>query len=138
MTPLRTSGHSCSRQPSATSWARSTPRPVSLPGRGASPSTARGGFSASLGEQKLEGKYTYDAETHVVSLSSDHEKLKQYGAVAGRAYIDGSALQLLIPATKLLEIVQSVSAQSESLAGVSTLLANYQNLYIGFSFTRKE
>ena len=97
-----------------------------------------GGFSASLGEQKLEGKYTYDAETHVVSLSSDHEKLKQYGAVAGRAYIDGSALQLLIPATKLLEIVQSVSAQSESLAGVSTLLANYQNLYIGFSFTRKE
>lgn len=45
---------------------------------------------------------------------------------------------MLIPATKLLEIVQSVSAQSESLAGVSALLANYQNLYIGFSFTRKE
>ena len=108
------------------------------PGTGSITFDREGGFSASLGEQKLEGKYTYDAETHVVSLSSDHEKLKQYGAVAGRAYIDGSALQLLIPATKLLEIVQSVSAQSESLAGVSTLLANYQNLYIGFSFTRKE
>lgn len=108
------------------------------PGTGSINFDREGGYSASLGEQKIEGKYTYDAETHVVSLSSDHEKLKQYGSVAGRAYIDGSALQLLIPATKLLEIVQSVSAQSESLAGVSALLANYQNLYIGFSFTRKE
>ena len=108
------------------------------PGTGSITFAREGGFSASLGEQKIEGKYTYDAETHVVSLSSDHEKLKQYGSVSGRAYIDGSALQLLIPATKLLEIVQSVSAQSESLAGVSALLANYQNLYIGFSFTRKE
>lgn len=108
------------------------------PGTGSITFDREDGFSASLGEQKIEGKYTYDAETHVVSLSSDHEKLKQYGSVSGRAYIDGSALQLLIPATKLLEIVQSVSAQSESLAGVSALLANYQNLYIGFSFTRKE
>ena len=108
------------------------------PGTGSITFDRKSGFSASLGEQKIEGKYTYDAETHVVSLSSDHEKLKQYGTVSGRAYIDGSALQLLIPATKLLEIVQSVSAQSESLAGVSALLANYQNLYIGFSFTRKE
>lgn len=108
------------------------------PGTGSITFDRESGFSASLGEQKIEGKYTYDAETHIVSLSSDHEKLKQYGSVAGRAYIDGSALQLLIPATKLLEIVQSVSAQSESLAGVSALLANYQNLYIGFSFTRKE
>lgn len=108
------------------------------PGTGSITFDREGGYSASLGGQKIEGKYTYDAETHVVSLNSDHEKLKQYGSVAGRAYIDGSALQLLIPATKLLEIVQSVSAQSESLAGVSALLANYQNLYIGFSFTRKE
>lgn len=108
------------------------------PGTGSITFDHEGGYSASLGEQKIKGKYTYDAETHVVSLNSDHEKLKQYGSVAGRAYIDGSALQLLIPATKLLEIVQSVSAQSESLAGVSALLANYQNLYIGFSFTRKE
>lgn len=74
----------------------------------------------------------------MVSVSSTHEKFQKFGTVSGRAYIDGSALQLLIPATKLLEIVQSVSAQSESLAGVSALLANYQNLYIGFSFTRKE
>ena len=108
------------------------------PGTGSITFDREGGFSASLGEQKIEGKYTYDAETHVVSLSSDHEKLKQYGSVSGRAYIDGSALQLLSPARKLLEIVQAVSAQSESLAGVSALLANYQNLYIGFSFTRKE
>lgn len=108
------------------------------PGTGSITFDREGGYSASLGEQRIEGKYTYDAETHVVSLNSDHEKLKQYGSVAGRAYIDGSALQLLIPATKLLEIVQSVSAQSESLAGVSALLANYQNLYIGFSFSRKE
>lgn len=108
------------------------------PGTGTITFDRKDGFSASLGERKLEGKYTYDAETHVVSLSSDHEKLKQYKVVAGRAYIDGSALQLLIQATKLLEIVQSVSTQAESLNGVAELLANYQNLYIGFSFTRSE
>ena len=87
------------------------------PGTGSITFDREGKFTAALGEKQLTGDYAYDAETHVVSVSSTHEKFQKFGTVSGRAYIDGSALQLLIPATKLLEIVQSVSAQSESLVG---------------------
>ena len=78
----------------------------------------------------------YDAGSHTVSVRPSDEKLAKIGAVSGRAYVSGSELQLLFPVTKLLELAKDVSSQAASLEAASALLANYKNLYIGFSFKK--
>ena len=95
-----------------------------------------GGFTAAFGSQKLTGSYEYDAGSHTVSVRPSDEKLEKIGAVSGRAYVSGSELQLLFPVTKLLELAKDVSSQAASLEAASALLANYKNLYIGFSFKK--
>ena len=95
-----------------------------------------GGFTAAFGRQKLTGSYEYDAGSHPVSVRPSDEKLEKIGAVSGRAYVSGSELQLLFPVTKLLELAKDVSSQAASLEAASALLANYKNLYIGFSFKK--
>lgn len=98
----------------------------------------KGNFTVAVGEQKASGTYEYDAETHTISVRPTDEKLAKVEAVAGRAYLSGSELQLLFPITRLLELAQSVSSQASSLEAVSTLLSSYKDLYIGFAFERKE
>ena len=95
-----------------------------------------GGFTAAFGKQKLTGSYEYDAGSHTVSVCPSDEKLAKIGAISGRAYVSGSELQLLFPVTKLLELAKDVSSQAASLEAASALLANYKNLYIGFSFKK--
>ena len=98
----------------------------------------KGNFTVAVGEQKASGSYEYDAATHTISVRPSDEKLAKIEAVAGRAYLSGSELQLLFPSTRLLELAQSVSSQASSLEAVSTLLSSYKDLYIGFAFERKE
>lgn len=98
----------------------------------------KGNFTVAVGEQKASGSYEYDAATHTISVRPSDEKLAKIEAVAGRAYLSGSELQLLFPITRLLELDQSVSSQASSLEAVSTLLSSYKDLYIGFAFERKE
>lgn len=98
----------------------------------------KGNFTVAVGEQKASGSYEYDAATHTISVRPSDEKLAKIEAVAGRAYLSGSELQLLFPITRLLELAQSVSSQASSLEAVSTLLSSYKDLYIGFVFERKE
>ena len=97
----------------------------------------KGNFTVAVGEQKASGSYEYDAATHTISVRPSDEKLAKIEAVAGRAYLSGSELQLLFPITRLLELAQSVSSQASSLEAVSTLLSSYKDLYIGFAFERK-
>lgn len=99
---------------------------------------SKGGFTVAVGEQKASGTYEYDAATHTISVRPTDEKLAKVEAVAGRAYLSGSELQVLFPITRLLELAQSVSSQASSLEAVSTLLSSYKDLYIGFAFERKE
>lgn len=98
----------------------------------------KGNFTVAVGEQKASGSYEYDAATHTISVRPSDEKLAKIEAVAGRAYLSGSELQLLFPITRLLELAQSVSSQASSLEAISTLLSSYKDLYIGFAFERKE
>lgn len=98
----------------------------------------KGNFTVAVGEQKASGSYEYDAATHTISVRPSDEKLAKIEAVAGRAYLSGSELQLLFPITRLLELAQSVSSQASSLEAVSTLLSSYKDLYIGFAFERKK
>lgn len=98
----------------------------------------KGGFTVVFGTQKISGTYEYDAATHAITVRSSDERFAKIGAVTGRAYLSGSELQLLFPVTKLLELAKSFSSQVSSLEAVSTLLANYKNLYVGFAFERGE
>ena len=69
-----------------------------------------------------------------------HEAQRALGTMEGYAYLDGSNMQLLFSANKVLELVQQVgdhvSSLSSLLATLKTLASNVENLYLGFEFTK--
>lgn len=92
-------------------------------------------FSAVLGKHQLSGTYTYNAEEHTVSLHFAKGKFN-LGTVEGHAYISGSDLQLVFPVTKLVNLVTTLGSKISSLSTVTTLLKKYENVYLGFAFSR--
>lgn len=94
-----------------------------------------GAFSAQAGERTLSGTYEFDPATHVVTLRFAKGKY-DLGTISGHAYISGEELQLVFPVTKLVEMVTALGSKVSSLATVSKLLQKYENVYVGFAFTR--
>lgn len=94
-----------------------------------------GAFSAQVGGRTLSGTYAFDPATHVVTLRFAKGKY-DLGTISGHAYISGEALQLVFPVTKLVEMVTALGSKVSSLATVSKLLQKYENVYVGFAFTR--
>ena len=92
-------------------------------------------FTAVLGKHELSGTYEYDSSTHVVTLRFAKGKLN-LGAVEGHAYVSGTELQLVFPVTKLVNLVTELGSKVSSLATVTTLLRKYENVYLGFAFTK--
>lgn len=91
-------------------------------------------FRAVLGKKSLEGTYTFDNATHTLTL---HFSSKLLSSMNGRAYIDGSELQLVFPVTKLVELVKSVGKRISYLQSVATMLEKYDEVYLGFGFTKQ-
>ena len=58
------------------------------------------------------------------------------GSVPGHAYISGTELQLVFPVTRLVEFVKSLGSRISSLAAVTRLLEQYDDVYLGFEFDR--
>lgn len=92
-------------------------------------------FTAVLGNHNLSGTYDYNAETHVVTLHFAKGKLN-LGSVEGHAYISGTDLQLVFPVTKLVNLVTQLGSKVSSLATVTALLQKYENVYLGFAFSK--
>ena len=92
-------------------------------------------FSALLGKHELAGTYEYDASTHVITLRFAAGKLN-LGAVDGHAYVSGSELLLVFPVTKLVEFATELGSKVSSLATVASLLKKYENVYLGFAFSK--
>lgn len=92
-------------------------------------------FTAVLGNHNLSGTYDYNAETHVVTLHFAKGKLN-LGSVEGHAYISGSDLQLVFPVTRLVNLVTQLGSKISSLATVTALLQKYENVYLGFAFSK--
>lgn len=93
-------------------------------------------FTAALGRAKnLGGTYEFDPETHTLTLSFAHSKFK-LGKVSGKAYISGNELQLVFPVTKLVEIVTKLGSSIASLNTIASLLESYDDVYLGFGFSR--
>ena len=58
------------------------------------------------------------------------------GTMSGHAYINGTALDLVFPCEKLLTMLTKLGSQISSLNGITGLLKNYDNMMIGFEFTK--
>lgn len=93
-------------------------------------------FRALCGSRELSGTYEFDAETHLITLHFTKGKY-ELGSVPGHAYISGDALQLVFPVTRLVDMVTALGSKIQSLATVTTLLAKYENVYIGFQLEKQ-
>ena len=88
-----------------------------------------------LGKHELAGTYDYNADTHVVTLRFAKGKFN-LGTVEGHAYISGSDLLLVFPVTKLVNLVTTLGSKVSSLSTVVALLKKYENVYLGFAFSK--
>ncbi len=92
-------------------------------------------FCATVGKHQLSGTYAFDASTHLVTLRFAKGKIN-LGTVEGHAYLDGRALQLVFPVTKLVNMVSTLGSKISSLSTVTALLEKYKDVYIGFAFQK--
>lgn len=98
-------------------------------------------FSLVIGSRTLKGTYAFESATHGLTLTfSGSGELRNFGAVNGFAYLNGTNLQLLFSATKALSLVQQVGEKAaslnSSLATVNSLASKIDNLYLGFEFAK--
>lgn len=98
-------------------------------------------FSMAVGSRTLSGTYSYEPESHAIALTVTSQAQRTLGKMEGFAYLDGSNMQLLFSANKVLELVKQlgdkVSSVSSLLATLDTLVSNVDNLYLGFEFTKQ-
>lgn len=87
-------------------------------------------FSMPLKSRTISGTYEYDASSHAITLHVS--KL----SFTGYAYIDGSNLQLVFPADKLVSFMTVVGSMVSSLSTITEMLKNYDNVLIGFEFAK--
>lgn len=92
-------------------------------------------FSALLGTHELSGTYAFDPSSHVVTLHFAKGRF-DLGSVEGHAYISGSELLLVFPVSKLVDLVTELGSKISSLATVTALLKKYENVYLGFAFSK--
>lgn len=97
------------------------------------------GFTATAGENALSGTYDFDAATHAITF---HTKGPGTGTGSGavsltsHAYLSGGELTIVFPVTRLVEMVREAGNEVESLMPAASLLAQYENAYVGFAFSK--
>ena len=86
-------------------------------------------FTATFGSRTFTGTYEFTGESHDI------------GTLNGKTYLSGTDLQILFPATRLLKMVdvlgQKLASFSTTAATVSTLVGKFDDLYLGFEFTKQ-
>lgn len=92
-------------------------------------------FTASAGEHSISGNYAYDAETHAITFRLTRGET-DFGSLTSRAYLSGNELTIVFPVTRLVEIVREAGSEIASLSTAAALLAQYENAYIGFAFSK--
>lgn len=95
-----------------------------------------GGFTAQAGGRTLSGTYEFDPATHIVALHLSKGKY-DLGTIPGHVYLAGAELQLVFPITKLVELVTALGSRVSALESAARLLRKYENVYVGFAFTRE-
>lgn len=92
-------------------------------------------FTMLIGKRTLTGNYAYNADTHAIVFNFD-TKLIKLTSLSGYAYIDGDNLEVVYDCSKLKTFLAALSKVSV-LDGVISFLNNYDNVLLGFSYSRK-
>lgn len=91
-------------------------------------------YTASIGGRTISGNYTLDSSNNKIKLTY----LAGLGSTTPRITKSGSKISLLFESDKLLTLLKGASALSNNstLSTVSSLLDNYDGLYIGLEMSK--
>lgn len=91
-------------------------------------------YSAVIGGRNISGNYTIDAENKKIKMTY----LGGLGSMSPHVSLKGNKLSLLLDSDKLLNLVKTISAlsNSSSIKTVSSLLGNYDGMYIGIQLKK--
>lgn len=95
-----------------------------------------GTFTSTFGQKTSGGTYTFNAETHELSLKYDSGLLRLGTAIPAYAYMNGTNMQIVFPADKLLTILTKLGTSISSLKTFTALLEKYDSVKIGFEFSK--
>lgn len=91
-------------------------------------------FTLKLKGKSVDGTYTYEAESHHITLTISKLNLK----VGGYAYIDGGNLDLLFKVDKLVKFVTAIGSNIDKLRTITSALEVYDEVMLGFKFEREK
>lgn len=98
-------------------------------------------FTATFGSRTLQGTYEFTGESHDIVLHFTANSKYDLGTLNGKAYLSGTDLQIVFPATRLLKMVealgQKLAALNATAAAVSALAGKFDGLYLGFEFKKE-
>lgn len=92
-----------------------------------------GTFTMPIKNRNISGTYTYNSEDHSFTMSVGQKKME----IKGFAYISGANLQLVFQINKLTDFLVTIGSNVSSLATVTNLIKQYENIYLGFEFARE-
>lgn len=85
-----------------------------------------------VGRKSKKGTYEYAPDSHRIVLKFGSSALTEF---TGQVYLDGTNLQLLFPADKLVSLLKTVGSALPS-GGATTLLQNFDKMSVGLEFTK--
>ena len=92
-----------------------------------------GTFTMPIKNRNISGTYTYNSEDHSFTMSVGQKKME----IKGFAYISGANLQLVFQINKLTDFLVTNGSNVSSLATVTNLIKQYENIYLGFEFGKQ-
>ena len=92
-----------------------------------------GTFTMPIKNRNILGTYTYNSEDHSFTMSVGQKKME----IKGFAYISGANLQLVFQINKLTDFLVTIGSNVSSLATVTNLIKQYENIYLGFEFGKQ-
>ena len=92
-----------------------------------------GTFTMPIKNRNISGTYTYNSEDHSFIMSVGQKKME----IKGFAYISGANLQLVFQINKLTDFLVTIGSNVSSLATVTNLIKQYENIYLGFEFGKQ-
>lgn len=91
-------------------------------------------YTATIGSRTISGEYTLDSSNKKIKMTY----LAGMGSMTPRITKSGSTISLLFESDKLLTLLKGASALtgSSSLSSITSLLGNYDGLYIGLKMKK--
>lgn len=91
-------------------------------------------YSAKLGSRTIQGQYTLDTKNKKIKMTY----LGGLATMTPRIAMTNGKLSLLLESDKMLKLMKGVSALSKnsSISAVSSILSNYNGMYIGMKLSK--